>query len=163
MERLIEECELECPDDKQIQIFDKCLALVRADRDVRSKSCGWLLLTKILERCSPACLRAVQSRVVKKLVDVKGDPNIYNGVFVRQLLIRNPQVGNLHAELVRDIIFRFVDIAVRSGDSTLEKLCYELYSIRYGCDSQMTERLLATLSAAISNRLLSHEERVGSS
>ncbi|KAK5977065.1 hypothetical protein GCK32_017518, partial [Trichostrongylus colubriformis] len=103
--------------------------------------------------CSPQCLRAAQSRLGKKLADVKSEPNIHNGIFVRQLLIRNPQVGNLHAELVYDIIMRFVDIAVTSSDSTLR------YSVRYGCDTEMSTRLLTTLSAAMSNRLLSQEER----
>ncbi|VDO23284.1 unnamed protein product [Heligmosomoides polygyrus] len=55
---------------------------------------------------------------------------------------------------------RFIDMAVSSGDSTMRKLCVELYSIRFGCDPQMTERLLTTLSSAISNRLLSEEERL---
>nr|CDJ81871.1 Hypothetical protein CBG11961 [Haemonchus contortus] len=159
MEKLVAECELDCPDEKQVQVFEKCLALLRPDCDARGKSLAWLLLSKIVEKCSPQCLRAVQSRLGKKLADVKNDPSIYSGLFVRELLIRNPQVGNLHADLVQDIILRFIDMATRSSDSTIRKLCTELYAIRYGCDAQMSQRLLATLSAAISNRLLSQEER----
>ncbi|WKX90523.1 hypothetical protein Q1695_009399 [Nippostrongylus brasiliensis] len=160
MEQLAEECELECAEEKQIQVFEKCLPLLRPDRDARTKSGGWLLMAKFLERCGSQCLRAAQSRLAKKLVDVKNEPTLYSGVFLRQLLIRNPQIGNLHAEIVHSIILSFIDMTVSTGDSLLRKLCIELYSIRYGCDVQMSERLLVTLSAAINNRLLSDAERM---
>ncbi|KAK6727180.1 hypothetical protein RB195_005096 [Necator americanus] len=161
MERLVEECELNCPEEKQIQILEKCLPLLRADREVDVRSVGFLLLARILEKCSAQCLRAAQSRLGKKLVDIKNDPTIYGGIFLRQLLIRNPQVGNLHADIIMSIIMHFIDMTVNSSDPTLRDLSVELYSIRYGCDAQMSERLLATLAASITSRLMSQEERVG--
>ncbi|KAJ1371659.1 hypothetical protein KIN20_033646 [Parelaphostrongylus tenuis] len=161
MDKLIEECKLDCPEEKQIQILEKCFPLVGVDRDVQTKSMGWLLMARILERCSPQCVRAAQSRLGKKLIHVKNEPTIHGGIFVRQLLIRNPQAGNLHADVVHSIITRFIDLTISSGDQVLRRLCTELYSIRYGCDSQMSEVLLNTLSAAIANRLLSQEERTG--
>ncbi|VDM63882.1 unnamed protein product [Angiostrongylus costaricensis] len=91
MEKLIEECKLDCPEEKQIQVLEKCLPFVGTDRDIQSRSMGWLLLARILER----------------------------------------------------------------------RLSIELYSIRYGCDAQMSEVLLNTLSAAMAKRLLSQEERAG--
>ncbi|KIH58255.1 hypothetical protein ANCDUO_11542 [Ancylostoma duodenale] len=161
MERLVEECELDCPEEKQIQILEKCLPLLRTDREAKVRSIGFVLLTRILEKCSAQCLRAAQSRLGKKLVDVKNDPTIYGGIFLRQLLVRNPQVGNLHADIIVSIIMRFIDMTVSNNDPTLRKLCIDLYSIRYGCDAQMSERLLATLLASITPRLVSQEQRVG--
>ncbi|CAJ0593705.1 unnamed protein product [Cylicocyclus nassatus] len=40
-------------------------------------------------------------------------------------------------------------------------LAIEIYSIRYGCDDQMLERLLNTLAASLTPRLVSQEERNG--
>ncbi|CAJ0593708.1 unnamed protein product [Cylicocyclus nassatus] len=161
MERLAEECELNCTEEKQIQVIEKCLPLVRADRDNKTISLGYLLLTRILEKCSPQCLRAAQSRLGKKLVDVKNNATVYGGLFLRQLLIRNPQVGNLHADVIFSIIMRLIDMALSSNDAILRDLAIEIYSIRYGCDDQMLERLLNTLAASLTPRLVSQEERNG--
>ncbi|RCN31721.1 hypothetical protein ANCCAN_22495 [Ancylostoma caninum] len=126
MERLVEECELDCPEEKQIQILEKCLPLLRTDREAKVRSIGFLLLTKILEKCSPQCLRAAQSRLGKKLVDVKNDPTIYGGIFLRQLLVRNPQVGNLHADIIVSIIMRFIDMTVCNSDPALRYIATEI-------------------------------------
>uniref|UniRef100_A0A158P8Q6 Serine/threonine-protein kinase ATR n=1 Tax=Angiostrongylus cantonensis TaxID=6313 RepID=A0A158P8Q6_ANGCA len=91
---------------------------------------GWLLLARIIERCSPQCLRLAQSRLAKKLVLVKNEPTIYGGIFFRQLLVRNPQVGNLHADVVHSIITRFIDLTISFGDEILRYLLVFWRNIR---------------------------------
>ncbi|KJH49979.1 NADH-ubiquinone oxidoreductase B18 subunit [Dictyocaulus viviparus] len=111
--------------------------------------------------CNPQCLRAAQSRLGKKLIEIRNEPTIQGGIFLRHLLLRNPKVGDLYPDVVLSIITSFIEMTLNTSDMASRRLCIDLYSIRYGCDAQMMEILLNTLSASVMNKLLSQEERTG--
>uniref|UniRef100_A0A1I7WTH4 NADH dehydrogenase [ubiquinone] 1 beta subcomplex subunit 7 n=1 Tax=Heterorhabditis bacteriophora TaxID=37862 RepID=A0A1I7WTH4_HETBA len=160
MEKLLEDCDLNCPADKQIQVYGHIWLLLLKMSIIYAFSTLWYNIDSIV-RCSVKCLRSAQSRLAKKLVDVAKEPSLSGGIFLRQMLIRNPQVGELHSNTIETIILSLIDIALTSADQTIRRLSIELFSIRYGCSSSLSQKLLNTLDILLKKQFIDTEDRAG--
>ncbi|CAI2310417.1 unnamed protein product [Caenorhabditis sp. 36 PRJEB53466] len=131
------------PEDEP-QVIEKCLNLVGSNRAARDRDLGFLLLSRMIIKCSPGTLRAVQSRLANRFAQISDHFQLSGSLFVREVLIRNPQAGELHSPIVFKIILNCLDAAVESGDQTIRGLSAELFALRIS--TQNFTLLLNTLN-----------------
>ncbi|CAI4230223.1 unnamed protein product [Auanema sp. JU1783] len=158
MERLYySSCESQS-EEQQGQLIEKALLNVVPGRDLKTRSVGWLILEKILRTVNPGVLRKFQARLGKRLPDISANPDLCSGIFVRQLLIKNPQIGDLQSSSIDKIIFDLLDYAILNEDDDYRRLAIDMFAIRHG--SSETEKIVKTIEGSLKNTLISPEERL---
>ncbi|CAL2030303.1 unnamed protein product [Caenorhabditis brenneri] len=142
IQKLVQETLIGKPEDEQ-QIFEKCLRLVGSNRSPRDQSLGFCLLSRMVIKCSPQTLRAVQTRLAHRFAQISDHFQMSGCLFVREVLVRNPQAGELHSPTVFRIILNIIDAAVQSQDPDHCGLAAELFGLRVS--NQNLTMLLNTL------------------
>lgn len=142
IQNLVQETLIGKPEDEQ-QIFEKCLRLVGSNRTPRDQALGFCLLSRMVIKCSPQTLRAVQTRLAHRFAQISDHFQMSGCLFVREVLVRNPQAGELHSSSVFQIILNIIDAATQSQDPDHCGLAAELFGLRV-CNQNLT-MLLNTL------------------
>ncbi|CAD6190941.1 unnamed protein product [Caenorhabditis auriculariae] len=146
MEKLAAETSLTVKEDRELQIFEQCLKLTMSESKEELEM-GYLLLGRMVSKCSAQTMRTIQSRLGKKFTSISENFSFAAGLFVREMLVRNPQCGELHNAVVRTIVLRCIDSAVLTNDPNFRYLAAELYALRFGCSS--LDSLLASLKSLL--------------
>uniref|UniRef100_A0A8R1HJZ5 Uncharacterized protein n=1 Tax=Caenorhabditis japonica TaxID=281687 RepID=A0A8R1HJZ5_CAEJA len=136
--------------EEEVQTFEKCLRLVGSNRTRKDQELGFALLARMVIKCSPPTLRAVQSRLANRFAQISDHFQLSGSLFVREVLVRNPQAGELHSPLVFKIILNSIDTAVQSSDPTIRGLAAELFALRIS--TQNFTLLLNTLDILLSQQ-----------
>uniref|UniRef100_A0A1I7UZX6 Fanconi anemia group I protein n=1 Tax=Caenorhabditis tropicalis TaxID=1561998 RepID=A0A1I7UZX6_9PELO len=106
-------------------------------------------------KSSPQSLRSVQSRLANRFAQISDRFHLAGSLFTREMLVKNPQSGDLHAVIVHRIILNSIDAAAQSGDPTLRALSAELFGLRVSQQNLAT--LLNTLDVVLGNNRLKNQ------
>lgn len=147
IKKIVQETLVSKPED-EIQVFEKCLRLVGSNRSSQEHQLGYCLLAKMAIKCSPGTFRAVQSRLANRFANISDHFQLSGSLLVREVLIRNAQLGELHSPTVFKIVINCLDAAVQSNDQTIRGLAAELFALRIS--NQNFVLLLNTLQLLLS-------------
>ncbi|CAO4361481.1 unnamed protein product [Caenorhabditis nigoni] len=149
IQKIVQETLVGKPEDEQ-QTIEKCLRLVGSNRTPKEQELGFGLLARMVIKASPQTLRATQSRLANRFAQISDHFQLCGVLFVREVLVRNPQAGELHAPTVFKIILKTLDAGAVSGDSTIRGLAAELFGLRVS--SGNLELLMNTLEVLLSDK-----------
>ncbi|UMM12602.1 hypothetical protein L5515_001298 [Caenorhabditis briggsae] len=149
IQKIVQETLVGKPEDEQ-QIIEKCLRLVGSNRTPKEQELGFGLLARMVIKASPQTLRATQSRLANRFAQISDRFQLCGALFVREVLVRNPQAGELHAPTVFKILLKTLDAGAVSGDSTICGLAAELFGLRVS--SRNLELLMNTLEMLLSDK-----------
>ncbi|CAB3408334.1 unnamed protein product [Caenorhabditis bovis] len=131
-------------------VFDKCLRLVGSNRDLKTNDIGFCLLARMISRSNSSILRTVQTRLANRFAQISQKTTFSGCLFTRELLIRNPQAGEIHSQLVFRIIANCIDQAVESDVEASRILAAELFALR--ANNQTIAELIETLDSLLSSK-----------
>ncbi|CAA98117.1 Fanconi anemia group I protein [Caenorhabditis elegans] len=145
--KVVQETMVGKPED-EIQTFEKCLRLVGSNRTRKEQELGFCLMSRMIIKCSSQTLRAVQSRLANRLAHISDHFQLCGSLYTRELLVRNPQAGELHSPIVFKIILNCMDAAAQTSDPNIRGLAAELFGLRIS--NQNLTMLLNTLEVLLS-------------
>lgn len=105
-------------------------------------------MSRMIIKCSSQTLRAVQSRLANRLAHISDHFQLCGSLYTRELLVRNPQAGELHSPIVFKIILNCMDAAAQTSDPNIRGLAAELFGLRIS--NQNLTMLLNTLEVLLS-------------